>query len=130
MSAPHHTFAHILITGGSSGIGEGLALAYAAQGVNTAPIYQYLNEGADDAVEQVRKKGEAMGVPVRTMVKEGRPGEEIIKASGYHDLIVMGTLGRTGVRHLLLGSVAEKVVRHAACPVLVVRIPDGADQQQ
>ena len=37
------------------------------------------------------------------------------------DLIVMGTHGRTGVSHLLMGSVAEKVVRHAPCPVLTVR---------
>ena len=37
------------------------------------------------------------------------------------DLLVMGTHGRTGISHLLLGSVAEKVVRHATCPVLVVR---------
>jgi universal stress protein A len=42
------------------------------------------------------------------------------------DVVVMGTHGRTGLRHVLLGSVAEKVVRHAACPVLVVRARDGA----
>ena len=39
------------------------------------------------------------------------------------DLIVVGTSGRTGIGHLLIGSVAEKVVRHAHCPVLAVRIP-------
>jgi nucleotide-binding universal stress UspA family protein len=39
------------------------------------------------------------------------------------DLIVMGTHGRTGLRHALLGSVAERVLRHAHCPVLVVRGP-------
>jgi nucleotide-binding universal stress UspA family protein len=44
------------------------------------------------------------------------------------DLIVMGTHGRTGLKHVLLGSVAEKVVRHAPCAVLVVRPPDnGSD---
>jgi nucleotide-binding universal stress UspA family protein len=43
---------------------------------------------------------------------------------GGFDLIVMGTHGRTGIKHVLLGSVAEKVVRHAPCPVLAVRVRD------
>jgi universal stress protein A len=43
------------------------------------------------------------------------------------DLIVMGTHGRTGITHVLLGSVAEKVVRHAPCAVLVTRMPDGSE---
>jgi nucleotide-binding universal stress UspA family protein len=42
------------------------------------------------------------------------------------DLIVLSTHGRTGLAHLLIGSVAEKVVRHAPCPVLTVRAPQGA----
>lgn len=41
------------------------------------------------------------------------------------DLIVLSTHGRTGLAHLLIGSVAEKVVRHAPCPVLTVRAPKG-----
>jgi universal stress protein A len=47
---------------------------------------------------------------------------EVVKQQGF-DLIAMGTHGRTGVAHLLLGSVAEKVVRHAPCPVLTIRAP-------
>ena len=43
------------------------------------------------------------------------------------DLIVLSTHGRTGLAHLLIGSVAEKVVRHAPCPVLTVRAPEGAE---
>lgn len=53
----------------------------------------------------------------------GAPWNEICRlaeADGS-DLIVMGTHGRTGLKHVLLGSVAEKVVRHAPCPVMVVR---------
>lgn len=103
---------------------DAVGLAYAAQGVTTAPIYQLLKDGADAAVRQVREEGEKLGVPVRTIVKEGGPADEIIKASENYDLVVMGTLGRTGLSHLLLGSVAEKVVRHASCPVLVVRVPE------
>ncbi|MCZ7684405.1 MAG: universal stress protein [Sandaracinaceae bacterium] len=43
------------------------------------------------------------------------------------DLIVLSTHGRTGLAHLLIGSVAEKVVRHAPCPVLTVRAPGGVE---
>jgi nucleotide-binding universal stress UspA family protein len=63
-----------------------------------------------------------------TEIVPGNPAEVIVeraRAEGY-DLIVVGTHGRTGVSHLLVGSVAEKVVRLAACPVLTVRMPKAA----
>ncbi len=58
-------------------------------------------------------------------LEEGDPGVEILRVAEdlACDLIVMGTHGRTGLSHLLMGSVAEKVVRRACCPVLTVRIP-------
>jgi nucleotide-binding universal stress UspA family protein len=58
-----------------------------------------------------------------TEVISGNPGDAIIDYAKEHggDLIVMGTHGRTGLRHLLMGSVAEHVVRHAPCPILIVR---------
>ncbi len=57
---------------------------------------------------------------------EGHPYVEIIRYSKNHkiDLIVMGTHGRSGISHVLMGSVAQKIVRKASCPVLTVR-PDG-----
>jgi len=63
-------------------------------------------------------------VPVQVKVAVGRPAEEILRVAREEkvDLIVMGTHGRTGLRHLLLGSVAEAVTRHAPCPVFTVRI--------
>jgi nucleotide-binding universal stress UspA family protein len=53
----------------------------------------------------------------------GNPADAIIRVAQEHevDLIVMGTHGRSGLAHVLLGSVAEKVLRHAPCPVLVTR---------
>lgn len=59
-------------------------------------------------------------------VREGVPWQEIIAAAhdNHADLIILATHGRTGLSHVLLGSVAERVVRHAPCPVLVVREPE------
>lgn len=59
------------------------------------------------------------------LVAEGNPFPRIIEMARKHevDLIVMGTHGRTGLAHALLGSVAEKVVRKAPCPVLTVKHP-------
>jgi len=56
-------------------------------------------------------------------VRIGTPAEEIVRYANERDidLIIMGTHGRSGVAHLLLGSVAEHVVRAAPCPVLLVR---------
>jgi len=64
---------------------------------------------------------------VETHVLEGPPANAICEfaRSGF-DLIVMGTHGRTGVARLLLGSVAEQVVRLAPCPVLTIRLAERA----
>jgi nucleotide-binding universal stress UspA family protein len=63
------------------------------------------------------------GAPVRTVIADGPPAAEIARLaeSGDFDLVVTGTHGRHGVGRLLLGSVAERVVRDAPCPVLVAR---------
>lgn len=59
----------------------------------------------------------------QVLVREGVPWQEIITAAQElrADLIILATHGHTGLQHVLLGSVAERVVRHAPCPVLVVR---------
>ena len=60
---------------------------------------------------------------VRYLIDTGNPFDRIVGAAEDHriDLIVLATHGRTGVRRLLIGNVAEKVVRHAPCPVLTVK---------
>jgi universal stress protein A len=68
-------------------------------------------------------------VRVRTELLTGVAWHEIVELAKRDpgvDLIVVGTHGRTGLKHALLGSVAEKVVRHAPCPVLVVRRREGS----
>jgi universal stress protein A len=66
---------------------------------------------------------ERKGQRLQTLTKRGSPAQVIAETvrRGAADLIVMGTHGRTGLTHVLLGSIAEKVVRTAACPVLTVR---------
>ncbi|MFA5312632.1 MAG: universal stress protein [Methanomassiliicoccales archaeon] len=83
-----------------------------------------LEEEGKKAVSSVRAECEKMGIKMKTLMKRGSPGNVIIEESKFFDLIVMGTLGRSGVSKLLLGSVAEKVIRFAQCPVLVVRNPE------
>lgn len=61
--------------------------------------------------------------PVRCEVILGDPHTRIVKAAAKADVIVMATEGRTGLAHLLIGSVAEKVVRHSPVPVLTLRPP-------
>jgi len=62
----------------------------------------------------------AEGVRVTGSLLQGDAYKELLELSAQYDLIVMGTHGRTGFRHALLGSVAEKLVRTARCPVLTV----------
>jgi nucleotide-binding universal stress UspA family protein len=69
------------------------------------------------------------GVDVQTRLRIGYPGHEILNVLGddpRFDLVATGSHGRTGIKRVLLGSVAEKVVRHARCPVLVARVDDAA----
>ena len=84
-------------------------------------VYSLLEKEGKDAVENVKSEGAKLGLSVNVKIEEGSPPRKILEISKQYDLIVMGTLGRTGVSKLLLGSVAEKVVRFADCPVLVVR---------
>jgi nucleotide-binding universal stress UspA family protein len=86
------------------------------------------NTGADraywkDQLEQIRPVDP--GIAVRHVLLEGDPAEQIVRHAREAgiDLIVMGTQGRTGMERLLLGSVAEKVLRDASCSVLVVKMP-------
>ena len=78
-----------------------------------------------DQLEQIRPVDSS--ISVRHVFREGDPATEIIRfaAEAGSDLIVMGTHGRTGLERLLLGSVAEKVMRDAPCSVLVVKLPKG-----
>jgi universal stress protein A len=92
---------------------------------NLALLIEEQRKAAQAQLQQLAQKLSGQGAKVQTLLKSGSPAQVIadtakrIKA----DLIVMATHGRTGLAHVLLGSVAERVVRLATCPVLTVRRP-------
>lgn len=63
--------------------------------------------------------------PIERLLVEGNPAEQIVRVAHEEgcDLLVLGTHGRTGLSRLMLGSIAEEVLRKASCPVLTVRTP-------
>jgi len=81
------------------------------------------DEEAQRILQEVLNAAENTGISVEIKLVTGVPFEDIVRLGKElsADLIIMGTHGRRGMSHLLLGSVAERVVRQAPCPVLTVR---------
>jgi nucleotide-binding universal stress UspA family protein len=97
------------------------------------PARQAEGEGPEywrQQLEQIRPVNPH--IPVRHVFLEGDPAEEIVRYASRAgmDLIVMGTHGRTGLERLLMGSVAEKVMREATCSVLVVKLPRAQPREK
>jgi nucleotide-binding universal stress UspA family protein len=87
-----------------------------------ARLMQYAEKAAREQMRDLVRETDWNGLEVETSLQTGHPGQQICeraKDSGV-DLIVTSTHGTTGLKHVLLGSIAEYVVRHASCPVLVV----------
>ena len=102
--------------------------------VNVLEKRRLAGSGSHERVDQARAEREAhlvkvvrdaraAGVTAEFLVWEGDPGGSIAAAAEAEgaDLVVVGTRGRSGAERMLLGSVSDHVVRHAGCPVLVVR---------
>ena len=82
-----------------------------------------LRQRGKEELERLVEKQIAGQVRAKTTIRTGKPFIEIIETAKQEhiDLIIIATHGHTGVEHILFGSTAEKVVRKAPCPVLVVR---------
>jgi nucleotide-binding universal stress UspA family protein len=83
----------------------------------------YTEEEALKALREFVKSSVSSGLNVNTVVRRGTPAEEIIRYAEQEgvDLIVIATHGRTGLRHIVMGSVAERIVRLSNIPVLSVK---------
>ncbi len=94
--------------------------------VASPKMLQELADGAERHLDAWRVDAEALGAgPVETAKVAGEPAGEIVAFARERgvDLLVLGTHGRSGIEHALMGSIAERVVRKAHCPVLTVRPP-------
>lgn len=94
-----------------------------AAGMDIGAYQEQLMVGSRSALEKIVKDAVPAGVEVEVIVEVGDAASVIGEVAGREaiDCIVMATHGLTGLSHLLMGSVAEKVVRHAPVPVLIVR---------
>lgn len=86
-------------------------------------MYEALRKEGCKAVSYINEIGELKNVNVETVLLEGHPADELIRFAEEEkmDIIVMGMIGRTGLDRLILGSVAEKVIRHSKVPVMVIK---------
>lgn len=94
--------------------------------VATAELTTRVLNGAQKGLDDAKARLAASGVPIRALVKQGDTWRTILDTADElgAGLVVMGTHGRRGLPRALLGSVAEKVVRSAKCPVLTVHAGD------
>ncbi len=97
--------------------------------IPTSYAVAFREESLRQGQEVVQRAEQALGkagFKVQTKVEEGDPKSKILEhaANWKADLIVMGSHGRKGAAHFLMGSVSEAVMRHAPCSVQIVRIPN------
>ena len=92
-------------------------------GEPTSPAGQSARAWVEAALEDLVSEARAHGLEARAVLRTGVADEEIVALAldERADLIVIGTHGRGGMNRLLLGSVADRVIRRAPCPVLIVR---------
>ena len=89
-----------------------------------------IREERQQALDRILKKTSDPSLSIRTIVKTGNPTDELLLLSQTEniDLIIMGIKGRTELRHMLIGSVAEKVFRRSPVPVLSFRDQKNAER--
>jgi nucleotide-binding universal stress UspA family protein len=108
--------------------GEVVALYVAYLGKYLAPLddamikklQDSILKEAEDATNYAKKAADLADVPLEKKIVKGYRADEILKAANDADLVIMGSMGRTGISRYLLGSATEKVIRNSKTPVMVV----------
>ncbi len=102
-----------------------IAPVYYVEAADLTALMHEAEKAADAALHKLKP------TPSRALIERGTPHEVIVAAAGRvgADLIIMGTHGRSGIQRLVLGSVAENVLRHAPCPVLTLRSPSQSGRR-
>ena len=97
-----------------------------------ADIAEQLEDSAERELPKLAECEECAGLAVEELVVHGDAASEIVRVAKERqvDLIVIASHGRTGLGRIIFGSTAESVVRHASCPVLVVKPPQGEVTEQ
>jgi nucleotide-binding universal stress UspA family protein len=97
-----------------------------AAALGGAAVYENAEQWVEDTLSRWADSARAQDVSVRTLIRRGTAHDEIVALATEEraDVIVLGTHGRTGLARMLIGSVAERVIRFAPCPVLTVRTPE------
>ena len=92
-------------------------------------VWDGVHSAAESKLEEIRQKVASEGLEATTEVSTSLPSEAILAAANEldADLIVMGTRGHTGLKHVLLGSVAERTIRLAPCSVLTVKVKEATE---
>jgi nucleotide-binding universal stress UspA family protein len=116
-----HVIEPVAPTVGYTGLTEPLPIA---------DLSEQLEESAERELPKIGACEECSGLEVEEVIAHGDAAAEIVRVAKERnvDLIVISSHGRTGLGRILFGSTAESVVRHAPCPVLVVKPPAGKDE--
>jgi universal stress protein A len=116
-----HVIEPVVPTVGYTGMAEPLPIA---------DISDQLEDSAERELPKIAECEECRGLEVEEVIAHGDAASEIVRVARERgvDLIVISSHGRTGLGRLLFGSTTESVVRHAPCPVLVVKPPQEKDE--
>jgi nucleotide-binding universal stress UspA family protein len=101
-----------------------------AEPMPIADISEQLEDSAERELPQLAACEDFNGLDVEELIVHGDAAAEIVRVAGERkvDLIVISSHGRTGLGRIIFGSTAEAVVRHASCPVLVVKPPPQEEE--